>query len=109
MRRRDSGLALSNHLVSLASDMMQIEPPTEALRLVARCISTSTDTNDTFATPYYDIKGFTIEKPDHECAEYLVQRTSPLKLEQMSLFIRYFVYLSSNNLVDDERMERLVE
>ncbi len=109
MCRRDSGLALSNLSVSLAPDTMQIEPPTEALRLLAGCTSTSTDANDIFETLHYNLKDITIEMPDHERADYLVQQIGPSKLEQMSLFIRYFVYLSSNNLLDNERMDKLVE
>ena len=88
---------------------MQIEPPTEALRILAGCTSTSTDANDIFKTLYYDLEDITIKMRDHERADYLVQRTDPSKLEQMSLFIRYFVYLSSNNLLDNKRIDKLVE
>ena len=109
MRRRDSGLALSNPSVSLASDTMQIEPPTEALRLLAGCTSTSNDANDVFEALNYNLEDITIEKRDHERADNLVQRRGPFKLEQMSLFIRYFVYLSSNNLLDNERIDKLVK
>ncbi|KAK0508381.1 hypothetical protein JMJ35_009465 [Cladonia borealis] len=109
MRRRDSGLALSNPSVSLASDTMQIEPPTEALRLLAGCTSTSNDAYDVFEALNCDLEDITIEKRDHERADNLVQRRGPFKLEQMSLFIRYFVYLSSNNLLDNERIDKLVK
>lgn len=109
MRRRDSGLALSNPSVPLAPDTMQNGPPTEALRLLAQCTSKSTNANDIIETLYYDLKDVTIEMPDHERAENLVHRTGPLKLDQMVQFIRYFVYLSSNNLVDDGRIDKLVE
>ena len=109
MRRQDSGLAPSNPSVSVISDVMQIEPATEALRLLSGCTSTSTDTNDILGTLYYDLKDITIEMRDHERADDLVQQRGPFRLEQMSLFVRYFVYLSSNNLLDGERVDKLVE
>ena len=46
---------------------------------------------------------------DHECADYVVQGGDPSKLEKMSLFIRYFVYLSSNNLLNHEKIDKLVQ
>ena len=109
MRRGDSELALSNYSVSVVSDMVQIELPTETLRLVAGCNSTSTNANDIFKTLYNNLEDITIEMHDHERADYLMRWTGPSKLEQMSLFIRYFVYLSSNNLLDIERIDKLVE
>ena len=88
---------------------MPIEPLTEALRLRTGWTSTSNDASDIFNTPNYDLKDIMIEMRDHERADNLLQRRGPFKLEQMSLFIRYFVYLSSNNLLDDKRIEKLVE
>ena len=88
---------------------MQIEPPTEALRLHTGWTSTSNDASDIFNTPNYDLKDIMIEMRDHERADNLLQRRGPFKLEEMSLFIRYFVYLSSNNLLDDKRIDKLVE
>ena len=82
--------------------MAQIQPTTEALRLLAGCTSRSTDVNDIFKTLGYFLDSFTIEMPDRERAFHLVQQTGASKLEHISLFIRYFVCLSSNNvLVDD--------
>lgn len=109
MRRRDSGLALSNPSVSLASDTTQIEPPTEASHLHTGWTSTSNDANDIFETLNCGLKDITVEMHDHERADNLVQQRGPFKLEQMSFFMRYFVYLSSNNLLDDERIDKLVE
>ena len=109
MRRRASGLAPSNPSISVISDVMQIEPATEALRLLAGCTSTSSDTNDILGTLYNDLKDITIEMRDHESVDGLMQQRGPFVLEQMSLFVRYFVYLSSNNLLDSERIDKLVE
>ena len=109
MRRRDSGLALSNPSVSLASDTIQIEPPTEAFSLHTGYTSTSHDANDIFETLDCDLKGITIGMRDHERADDLVQRRGAFKLDQMAFFIRYFVYLSSNNLLDDERIDKVVK
>ena len=54
MRQGDSRLALSNPSVSIVSDMVQIEPPVEILRLLAGCTSTGTEFNDIYKTLYYD-------------------------------------------------------
>ena len=109
MRRGDSGLALSNPPVSVLSNMVQIEPPTEALWSLVECTSMSTDTNDINKTLHYDLEDISIEMRDHERMDQLVQQTGPFNLEQIFLFIRYFVYLSSNNLLDNERTDQLVE
>ena len=109
MHRGDSELALSNYSVSVVSDMVQTELLTETLRLVAGCNSTSTNANDIFKTLYNHLEDITIEMQNHERGDYLMQWTGPSKLEQISLFIRYFVYLSSNNLLDIERIDKLVE
>ena len=109
MPRRDSGLALLNPSVSLASQLTQIELPTEVLSLLAGYTSTSTDANAIFGTIYNALNDITIQVHNHELADDLMQRRGPFKLEQMSLFVRYFVYLSSNNLVADKKIDKLVE
>ena len=109
MPRRDSGLALLNPSVSLASQLTQIELPTEVLSLLAGYTSTSTDANAIFGTIYNALNDVTIQVHNHELADDLMQRRGPFKLEQMSLFVRYFVYLSSNNLVADKKIDKLVE
>ena len=109
MRRGDSGLALSNPSVPFMSNMLQVEPPTEALRLLAGRTSMSTDANDVGKTLHYDLEDISTEMRDHERMDQLVQQTGPFNLEQVFLFIRYFVYLSSNNLLGGERTDKLVE
>ena len=109
MRLGASGLAISNPSVSAVSDLVQIEPSTEALRLLAGFTSPCTDAYDIIKKLHYNLEGIVIEVPEHERAEYLVQGTGPSRLEQIFLFIRYFVYLSSNNLFDNERTDKLVE
>ena len=109
MRRGDSGLALSNPPVSVLSNMVQIEPPTEALWLLVECTSMSTNTNDINKTLHYDLEDISIEMRNHERMDQLVQQTGPFNLEQVFLFIRYFVYLSSNNLLGNERTDKLVD
>lgn len=95
--------------MSAVSDLVQIEPSTEALRILAGSTSPCTDAKDIIKKLYSSIEGIAIEVPDHERVDSLVQGTGPSKLEQMFLFVRYFVYLSSNNLLDDERTDKLVE
>ena len=89
--------------------MVQIEPPTEALRFLAGCTSTSTDANDIIKWLYRNLEGIAIEVPDHERADYVLQGTGPSKLEQFILFTRYFLYFSSNNLLDLKRTDKFVE
>ena len=95
--------------MSAVSDLVQIEPSTEALRVLAGSTSPCTDAKDIIRKLYYSLEGIAIEVPDHERVDSLVQGTGPSKLEQMFLFVRYFVYLSSNNLLDDKRTDKLVE
>ena len=80
--------------------MAQIQPTTEALRLLAGCTAASTNLNDIFRTLGYQLEYFTTEMPDRERAFHIVQQTGTSELEHMCLFMRYFVCLSSNSVFD---------
>ena len=109
IRREDPGLDMSYPSVSAVSDMVQMKPPTEALRFLAGCTSTSTDPSVIIKWLCRNPEGIAIGVPDHEREDYLVQGPGPSKLEQIFLFVHYFVYLASNNLLDEERSDKLVE
>ena len=90
---------------------MTEELNSEALFLLGECVNASVnlDRTDSRENVASQLKNLTVERYDGELAEYVEKLNGRSKLEPAFQLLRFSVYLSSNNLLSEEKTDRLVK
>jgi ankyrin repeat protein len=91
--------------------LMEEESNVEVLSLLAECVGASAGSENLEYPEQISsgLEDLTIEMHDGQLGENVVRLKGPSRMESVFQLIRYFVYLSSNNLLSDSKTDKIVK
>ncbi len=91
--------------------LMEEESNVEVLSLLAECVGASAGSENLEYPEQISsgLEDLTIEMHDGQLGENVVKLKGPSRMESVFQLIRYFVYLSSNNLLSDSKINKIVK